>query len=169
MRFPAHLYTGCWESDRKIKCPVCLHSQSCFQRYSLITIILRPYRTLGLHMRKLKLRGRVRTPKSHSQQVGRAGLEPTPPDSRSGRQHRHRFDSRKKLLSNNVPLGREDRTGEQPLRAPCPPPDAGWRGGRNPRGWLVLMLEECLEKSCLSPLYLTHHLPVSRSVREELP
>ena len=80
-----------------------------------------------------------------------------------------RFDSPKKLLSNNVPLGREDRTGEQRLRPPSPRPDAGWRGGRNPHGWLVLMLEECLEKSCLSPLYLTHHLPVSRSVREELP
>lgn len=114
-------------------------------------------------MRKLRHRGSHEDASRHSQPAGKAGFEPRSPDSRSGKQRGGRFDL-PKLLSNNVPPGREERRGA----APRPPRPAGGRR-RNSSGWLVLMLEECLEKSGLSPLYLTHHLPVSRSVREELP
>lgn len=88
-------------------------------------------------------------------------LTPVPESSAGGR-----FDP-PKLLSNNVPPGRED---EERSGSPAPrPPGRLAAGRRNSSGWLVLMPVECLEKSGLSPLYLTHHLPVSRSVREELP
>lgn len=102
-------------------------------------------------------------------QVGKAGFEPRSPDSQF-----QKTTQAAALISPSCCPTMCQQEGKMEERS-CSPggpssQSAGWRlSRRNSSGWLVLMLEECLEKSCLSPLYLTHHLPVSRSVREELP
>ena len=124
--------------------------------------VRRRHNTFGLHTRSLKHPGRTEDTQSHRQRARRAELEPTPADSGPARPGRC-FDPRG-LLYQPSATGPGRRDGEA---WPGPPP----AGGREEsiRSGLVLMPEECLEKSCLSPLCLTHHLPVSRSVREELP
>lgn len=102
------------------------------------------YDTFRLQMRQLRHRGRNEDTERHSQLRGGLDLNPgllTPlQESSTG----GRFDL-PELLSNNMPTGREDGRARSCSLGP-PPRPAGGRG-RNPSGWLALMLEECLEKS----------------------
>ena len=138
-----------------------------FQRSSLMMTVRRCHNSFSLHTRRLKHPGRTEDTQSHRQRARRAELWPRPADSGPARPGRC-LDPRGCCPAKCHRAGKRGRRGV--ARAPSRAAPRRLAGREESiRSGLVLMPEECLEKSCLSPLYLTHHLPVSRSVREELP